>query len=95
MEKEEQTTISIPKFIRELPLSDHDMHYLLMCIAKIMVTVSHDAGKMTTAACMGFSTEDPRFTVFFQKEISPLLELDPQKVYEDLQTLILKENTNE
>lgn len=94
---EQLTTLNVLDFIRDLPLSDQQMQFLLMSIAKIMSTVAQDTGKMTTAACMGLSTDDPRFCIFYDKEIAPLLEVDPQKIYTDLQTLInsKKENSNE
>lgn len=96
MENEKITTLKIPEFIRDLPLSDEQKHFLLMSIAKIMSTVAQDTGKMTTAACMGLSTDDPNFCVFYERDIAPLLEVDPQKIYEDLKVLILeKETTNE
>lgn len=84
--------LDIPQFIKDLPLSNQQMHFLLMSIAKIMATVAQDTGKMTTAACMGLSTDDPKFCVFYDKEIAPLLEIDPQKIYNDLQNLILNSN---
>lgn len=95
MEKEKTTTLNVPKFIRELPLSNEQMHFLLMSIAKIMSTVAQDTAKEITAACMGLSTNDPKFNAFYGQDIAQLVNVDPQKIYEDLKILILEENANE
>lgn len=89
--------INVTSFIKSLPLSVEDKKILLLCIATIQKVTGEVVAKLTTAACMGLSEDDPKFNAFFNNDISPIINLDIQELYNQLSELIdiEKENKDE
>ena len=84
--------ISVSKFLRDLPISSEDKNTLLLCIAAIQKETGEEAAKLTTAACMGMSPDDPLFNVFYNRDIAPIINLDVQKLYNQLRPLLYEED---
>lgn len=87
-------TIDIPQFLHDLPLEMEDKKKLLLSIATIISTVSEDTAKMTVAACMGLSTDDPKFNTFFNNDIRQVINLDIQSLYNSLAGSVFKDEEN-
>lgn len=80
--------INVTDFLKSLPLSMEDKKTLLLCIAAIQKETSESTARLTTAACMGLLEDDPVFNAFFNKDIAPVINLDIQKLYNQLASLL-------
>lgn len=82
--------INVSQFIRDLPLSVENKKMLLLCIASIQKETGETIARSTVAACMGLSEDDPKFNAFYNNDIAPIINLDVQKMYEQLVSLIVE-----
>lgn len=83
--------INVASFIKGLPLSLEDRKTLLLCIAAIQKETGESTARLTTAACMGLSEDDPMFNAFYNKDVAPIVSLDIQKLYNQLSSLLSDE----
>lgn len=79
------------QFLQNLSIPMEDKKKLLLGIAAIMVNTAEEATLTATAACMGMSIEDPRYVVFYNENIKPIVSLDIQTIYDDLARKVLTE----
>lgn len=82
--------VNVIQFLKELQIDESDKYKLIACFAVAMASVAQEVSRDTTAACMGLSTDDPKFNAFYNNDIAPIVKIDDQSVYADLVKKIME-----